>query len=220
MRCPKNNVGSLPGSQGIVRCPLHVDFFNSVKAPGTCATPVDWVNTLTADALEVRAIRDSGAREELVNASYDRLSEHPELSFLFARDALLFPVILGGGSDTSAVAPGSERPPEPQFKQWVDKKKRDAAPEIASFRSFLTGPLGSPLPGQMTIRPLLEQSNLPLESLDLAILLILNLLRLQGEPGPVDNLVGQKREGEAFEESAAVGLIIGSVGVASWSVEL
>lgn len=57
--------------------------------------------------------------------------------------------------------------------------------------------------GQMT-SPLIKQSHLPFQTLDLPSLLILDLLRLEHQPCPIADLVGEEGECERFEEGAAV----------------
>ena len=67
--------------------------------------------------------------------------------------------------------------------------------------------------GQMTSPPLIEQSHLLLQILDLPTLLILDLLCLEDQPCPVADLVGEEGERERFEEGAAVRFVEISVWV-------
>lgn len=73
---------------------------------------------------------------------------------------------------------------------------------------------------QMPFSPLLQQPHFSLQVPDFAILLIFNLLCLQRQPGPLQDLIGQEGEGEAFEEGAAMSLVVGSVGTGLVRVEL
>ncbi len=66
----------------------------------------------------------------------------------------------------------------------------------------------------------MQQPDFALQPPDLSILLISNVLRLQREPGPAHDLVGQECEGETFEQRAAVGLVVGAVGTAARRVEI